>query len=91
MLRTGNATQISVQKDVALPSVDPEGTKSTADVYFLPDGKQRRLLVVMPGAFGDKAWYSGIATELASAGDGVVVVIEQINSLAAPDGYAMPR
>jgi hypothetical protein len=39
------------------------------------------LIVVLPGALGSKAWYSQLATKLASEGDGVVLVTEQIQCL----------
>jgi dienelactone hydrolase len=75
---------IKVLRDVSLPSIDPSSKPSIGDVYFLPDGQQRPLLIVMPGAFGDKAWYTGIASELASSGDGVVLVAQQNNDLPTP-------
>jgi hypothetical protein len=88
-MHAGTLDEISVLQDVSLPSIDPSGKPSSGDVYFLPDGEDRPLLIVMPGAFGEKAWYSGIANELVSAGEGVVLVTQQNSTIPLPE-YASP-
>lgn len=68
------AQQVSVIRDITLPSIDPSGVATTADIYHSADGQPRPLIIVLPGAFGQKEWYSGFASTLAAAGDGVVLV-----------------